>query len=230
MRPLTSGKLKPLPRGCGAPQGSDRHGTVEGTAHHRTGRHRPRAVLRDAAGRHGRRRGAHRPHRSQWPGRADGQALRHQRPQPPLGGAGPEVARRPRRGAAADRRRRHPDRGFPPRRGRAAGAGPGRLPCDQSGPGLRPHDRLRPERADVAGRRSRPQLHRTDRRAACHRPGRRQAGAAAEPGGRLRRRRAVPGDGPAGRAARAHRNPAAARSWMRRWSTARPRWPRSSTA
>ena len=124
---------------------------------------------------------------------------------------------------APDRRRRHADRGLPPRRGRAPGPGPGRLPCAQPGPGLRPHDRLRPERPAVAGRRARPELHRADRRAACHRPGRRQAGAAAEPGGRLRRRRAVPGDGPAGRAARAQELRAAARWWTRRWSTARPR-------
>jgi hypothetical protein len=51
--------------------------------------------------------------------------------------------------------------------------------------------------------RPRPELHRADGRAARHRPGRRQAGAAAEPGGRLRRRRAVPGLRRAGRAVRA---------------------------
>jgi geranylgeranyl reductase len=40
----------------------------------------------------------------------------------------------------------------------------------QPAPGLRPHDRLRPERPAGPGRRARPELHRADRRAARHRP------------------------------------------------------------
>ena len=211
-------------RSVAAPhEGQADHGTVERNARHRTGQHRPRADVRDAAGRPGRGRGAHRPARTQRPGRADRQALRDHRPRPALGRAGPEIPRRPRRGAAPDRRRRCADRRLPPRRGRAARPGAGRLPRAQPAAGVWPHDGLRPIRTDGAGGGPRPELHRAHRRAACHRAGRRQAGAAAEPGRRLRRRRAVPGLRPDGRAVRAPIARAAARWWTRRWSMARRR-------
>ena len=103
--------------------------------------------------------------------------------------------------AAADRRRRRADRGFSSRRGGTAGPGPGRLPRAQSAAGLRPHDGLGPGGAARAGGGARHQLPGAHRRAAPDRRARPQAGAAAEPGRRLRRRRHDAALGAAGGAA-----------------------------
>ena len=78
-------------------------------------------------------------------------------------------------------------RGVPARCHRAARHRPRRLPGPQPPPRLRAHDRLGPGRADGRDGRSRHELHRHRRGSRCHRPGRRAAAAAAEPGGRLRR-------------------------------------------
>ena len=69
--------------------------------------------------------------------------------------------------------------GFRPGVMERLGLGARRAPEAQSQARVRPHDRLRPGRADGAGRRPRHQLHRARRRAARHRPQGRGAGAAA---------------------------------------------------
>ena len=126
--------------------------------------------------------------------------------------------------ALLDARRagRRPDRGLPPGRDGAPRRRPRRLPGPQPEARLRPHDRLGPGRPVRAGGRPRHQLHLAGRRAGPHRPGRRGAGAAAQPGRRLRRRRHAArlrrGVRPARGAAQRRR----ARSSTRPWSTARP--------
>ena len=70
--------------------------------------------------------------------------------------------------------RRCADRGFPSRRDGAARPRARGLPCDQSAPRVRPHDRLGTTGPDRAGGRPRHQLSRADRRAAQH--GRRRTG------------------------------------------------------
>ena len=87
---------------------------------------------------------------------------------------------------------RRADRRLPPRRDRAARARPRRLPRAQSAPGLRPHDRLGPGRSAA---RRRPATTSTTSRspARSHAIGRdgEPPVAAAQPGRRLRRRRAL---------------------------------------
>ena len=96
---------------------------------------------------------------------------------------------RRRRGAAPGGARRRDRRGLSPRRDGAPRPRPGGAAGAQPEAGLRPHDRLGPGRAARRPRRPRHQLHRPVGRAARDRPGRRAAGAAAQPGRRLRRRR-----------------------------------------
>ncbi len=89
---------------------------------------------------------------------------------------------------------------------------------------LRPDDRLGPDRPAQPAGRPRHQLHLAQRRAARHRPGQRAAGAAAEPGRRLRRRVDVPAGRHPGGAVGAADAPARARSSTPRWSTGRRCW------
>ncbi|MCY1399409.1 hypothetical protein D3C76_618830 [compost metagenome] len=110
---------------------------------------------RPGAGRHhdpcGHGRGSH-PHRPC--GRRLLQWRRQQaRPWPPQYRHRPEEARRDRSPAEVDRRSRRADRRLPPRRDGAPGHGAGRVPGTQSETGLRPHDRLGPERPAGADRR-----------------------------------------------------------------------------
>ena len=101
---------------------------------------------------------------------------------------------RARRRQAAGRQGRRADRGLPSRRDGAAGARRPRS-CSKLNPKL-VFGRMTGFGQDgplAQRRRPRHQLHRARRRAALHRPQGRGAGAAAEPGRRLRRRRHVPG-------------------------------------
>ena len=109
-----------------------------------------------------------------------------------VGGRRPEVRRGPRPGAGADRQGRRADRGLPARCHRAARPGPRGLRQGQRAAGLRPDDRLGPDRSAQPAGRPRHQLHLAQRPAALDRPQGRAAGAAAEPGRRLRRRLDVP--------------------------------------
>ena len=152
-----------------------------------------RPVCRHAAGGHGRRRAADRPSRG---GRASPLRRRRRR-----------CVHRSRRSVALDLKQPAAldvllalvDRadalleGFRPGVCRAAGLRPRGVPGAQPAAGVRAHDRLGPGRA--AGRRGRPrhQLHCPGGRAARVWPRRRCAGAAAQPGGRLRRRRHAAG-------------------------------------
>ena len=120
--------------------------------------------------------------------------VRRAAPRPPLDRRRRQGRGRPRRSSSGWPPR--PTRiieGFRPGVMERLGLGPDELLAAQSEAGVRPHDRLRPGRPAGAGRRPRHQLHRARRRAACHRPQGRGAGAAAEPGRRFRRRRHVPG-------------------------------------
>ena len=141
-------------------------GPLERDPHRRDRGHRPGAVLRDDARRHGRRGAARRPRRARaaaTPGArrsiccARGRRCVARRP---------EAARRRRGRAAPGRAGRRADRGLPPRRDGAPRPRARRLPRAQSAARLRPHDRLGPGRPARAGRRPRHQLHRARRRAA----------------------------------------------------------------
>ena len=79
--------------------------------------------------------------------------------------------------------------GFRPGVMERLGLGPERAPRAQPEARLRPDDRLGPGRAARGARRPRHQLHRADGRPARDRARGRRAGAAAQPGRRLRRRR-----------------------------------------
>ena len=158
-----------------------------------------------------------------------GAAGRRAQPRPPLDRRRPQAPRRRRDRARARRAGRRADRGLPARRDGAARPRPRRVPRPQPEARLRPHDRLGPGRPVRADRRPRHQLHRARRRA---RPDRRRgeaAGAAAQPGRRLRRRRHAARLRHGLRAARAPSAPARARSSTPRWSTAPPCSRRCST-
>ena len=168
------------------------NGTSRRVSHHRDGRHRPGAVRRHAARRHGCRGDPRRPSRGDRSGPSGTRAeVRRAASRPPLDCARRQGRGRARRRQAARGQGRRADRGLPTRRHGASRAWPRRASEDQPQARLRPHDRLRPGRAAVPGRRPRHQLHRARRRAACHRPQGRGAGAALEPRRRFRRRRHV---------------------------------------
>ena len=86
--------------------------------------------------------------------------------QPPVGGRGPEVRRRPRAGAAPGSQGGRAAGRAPARCGRTAGCRPAAVPRGEPGAGLRPDDRLGPGRADGRAGRARHQLHLAHRRAA----------------------------------------------------------------
>ncbi len=156
-------------------------------------RDRAGAVLRHAAFRSGGRCGADRPQ-----GFGAQLAGRHHRAGPPLGGAGSEIAGRRGGVPEVDGKRRRPAGGFSAGGDGAAGAGTRRGAEAQPQAGVRPHDRLGPDRPLRQGRRPRHELYRHHRGPARHRH-RREAGAAAQSGGGFRRRRALSGVRPAGR-------------------------------
>ena len=170
---------RPSPRSPPAPRAGPRltrarpmAGPARRHQDHRDRGHRPRAVLRDDAGRHGRRRHPGRP-------RPDRRAAAT-RPTPPA-----DVLNRGRRSIGVDlknpdgvetRARRSSSR--PTRSSRASGPasterlglGPDVVPGPQPEARLRPHDRLGPGRPVRADRRPRHQLHRARRRARADRP------------------------------------------------------------
>jgi hypothetical protein len=192
-----------MPRGGSHDGGPVPGRKVSGTAAGGTGRRVRRAgagsVLRHAAGRPGRRRRPHRPagrtRRTDRRPRVDvaagsRQALDRARPQGP---------RRPRRRAGAGRAGRRPAGGVParchgtpgPRARRAAGV--------EAVAGLRPDDRLGPDRTAGELCRARHRVHRAAGGAGCVGPARRGPGAADEPAGRFRGRGSVPCAGRGGR-------------------------------
>ncbi len=101
-------------------------------------------------------------------------------------------AGRPGRGARPRTAGRRADRRIPAGRHGTARARTGRLHGGESRSRLRPDDRLGPGRAARTDGRARHRLPRSDRCAVRDRARRRAAGAADEPGRRLRRRRHVP--------------------------------------
>ncbi|KAK0330356.1 hypothetical protein LTR94_033164, partial [Friedmanniomyces endolithicus] len=113
--------------------------------------------------------------------------------QPPLDRARPEGSGIGRGGAPHREGRRCDHRRVPPRRDGTVGAGAGRAAGRQSAAGIRPHDRLGPDRADGAAAGPRHQLYRDLGRAPRAGPRGREADAADQPGGRFRRRGDVPG-------------------------------------
>ena len=119
--------------------------------------------------------------------------------------------------------------GFRPGVMERLGLGPDACPRPQPAARLRPHDRLGPGRPVRPGRRPRHQLHRARRRPRPDRPARRAAGAAAQPGRRLRRRRHAARLRHGLRPRRARSAPARARWSTPPWSTAPPCSPRCST-
>ena len=152
------------------------------------GRDRTRALHVHAAGRCRGRRPAGRPARPRpapGPARA---ALGPAQPQPPVGGGRPEGPRRGRPRPRSHQRGRRPGRGLAAGGGRAAGHRPRGLCRPEPQARLRPDDGLGPGGPAGPERRPRHQLHRHRRRPVGHRPGRGPTGAAAQPGGRLRRR------------------------------------------
>ena len=165
-------------------QGSEAHGPSARIPRHRTGRHRPRAVLRHDALRHG---SGGDPRRSRW--RFGAARARCLGAQPALHRRGLEAARRRGGRPQAGGNRRCAVRGFPARRYRTARHWPGRLPSAQREACVRAHDWLGAGRPHRPRRRSRHQLHRPRRRSARHRRAWRQAGAAPQSHRRLRRRR-----------------------------------------
>ena len=173
----------------------DTHGPARRHPRHRIRRTRPGTVLRHAAGRHGRRSGAHRPQGQKRLGGPLRPRQGHPQPRPARHRARPQAPGWPRHRARSGGPGRGADRGFPPRRDGAPRPRTGDLPGAQSASGIRPHDRLGPERAAGPQRRPRHQLPRPLRRARCHRPPRFRPGAAAQPGGGLRRRRDAAGGG-----------------------------------
>ena len=112
--------------------------------------------------------------------------------------------------------------GVPARGGRAPRVRPRGVPAAQPAAGVRPDDRLGAAGAARADGRARHRLHRGVRGAARDRPGRRAAGAAAQPGRRLRRRWHAAGGRRARGAGRARAGPGSARWSTRPWWTARP--------
>ena len=115
-----------------------------------------------------------------------------------------------------------PDRGHASRRHGAPRPGTGGLSRAQSAPGLRPHDRLGPGGTAGAGRRARPQLHRTLRRPVVFRRARDAPDRPADAGRRPGRRRALPRHGHPGRSCSAPGAPARGRWSMPPSSTAAP--------
>ena len=168
-------------------QEGDCHGTAEGRARRGVCGHRAGAVLRHDAGRHGRRRGAHRPrHRRRHAGH-QGPQDRHHGAKPPLDRARSEKARRRRNRAGAGRAGRRADRGFASRRDGTPRAWPRGLPGAKPPSGLWPHDRLGPGRHSGPCGGPRPQLHRALRRVASDGRSGQAALSAAQPGRRFRR-------------------------------------------
>ena len=133
-----------------------------------------------------------RPQRGAVSERLGGKRRRPVAPRQDRRAARPEATRRDGRGDGARGRRRRADRRQPPRRDGAPRPRAGRLRRAQSAAGLRPHDRLGPERAAGAGGRARPELRRADRAAVAVGAPRRAADRAADRG-RRRGRRAGPG-------------------------------------
>ncbi len=151
--------------------GRQAHGTAGWHQDRGARGHRSRAVRGDAAFRDGRGRVAHRPPRVGGQ-RHKGlrQAPSAAQPGAPSGRGGPQEPARRRSDQATDRERRRGRRGLSAGSSRTSGPRPRGLPALQSQAGLRPHDRLGPGRPSRRRPRSRHQLHRLDRRAACHRP------------------------------------------------------------
>ena len=117
-----------------AQQEGNHDGSARRLPHHRDGRHRPGAVRRHAAGRHGRRGDPRRPARGGRPRPAGRDAeVRRAAPRPPLASRSTSSQRRRRRVVlrlAAQRRRA--DRRLPAGRDGAAGARPRRAARAQS--------------------------------------------------------------------------------------------------
>ncbi len=154
-------------------------------------------------------------------------AASHRRtgPGPTLGWSGPQAPGGPRDGPAPGRAGRRPDRGVPARCDRTARGGPRCLFGPQSAAGVRPDDRVGPGGPLRVDGGPRHQLHGAERHPGHDRASRREAGAAAQPRRRFRRRRHGAGVRSGVRPLRGQPDRAAARSSTRPWSTGPPCWP-----
>ncbi|MNN07012.1 hypothetical protein D3C81_1198260 [compost metagenome] len=161
----------------------------------RDGRNRPGAVLRNDAGRHGRRRHPYRAAADRMHGpagaarRAGPAVLRCQCARQAYGPCRTEGAGWAGQGTGSGRTGRCADRGISPGRDGKARPGARSMPGAQSAAGLRPRDRMGPARAVGKVGRPRPELHRRERTARRHGTSRGIPCAAAEPARRIRRRR-----------------------------------------